>query len=490
MIESGKTPELNPPSLALSLVPLGFLVVVLIINVILFKDDASYGPNQLALLLSGMLTLALGSILLKVPYKKMEERIIHSISLASQACLILLVVGSLISVWILSGIVPTMIYYGLKIINPDYFLPVACISCALVAISTGSSWSTSGTVGVALVGIGQTLGVPMGMTAGAIISGAYFGDKMSPLSDTTNLAPAMAGTDLFTHIRHMVYTSGPSILIAIFLFFIIGLSYGGGQSDPVKIKVVLNLVVTQFNIGLHLLMVPAIVLIMVARKMPAFPAMVIGVLLGVLAALIFQQPLLHKLAGESSNLAAVYSEIVSVAHGGFSFESGNTAMDKLFNRGGMSGMLTTVWLILMAMVFGGALEATGMLQKIAQSILSLVSGTASLIGSVVGTCLVMNMTASDQYLAIVVPGRMFRKSFDDFDLHPKNLSRALEDSGTVTSVLVPWNSGGAYHSKVFGVNTLEYLPFCFFNLLSPVISVFLASMNWTIEKKVREANAV
>ena len=487
MCESGNPSKVKQPSLWLSLVPLVFLVIALIINVILFKDDATYGPNQLALLLSGMLTLALGSVLLNVPYKKMEERIVHSISLATQACLILLVVGSLISVWILSGIVPTMIYYGLIIINPDYFLPVACISCAFVAISTGSSWSTSGTVGVALIGIGQTLGVPMGMTAGAIISGAYFGDKMSPLSDTTNLAPAMAGTDLFTHIRHMVYTSGPAILIAIVLFFIIGLGYGGGQSDPVKIKAVLDLIVTQFNIGLHLFVVPLIVLIMVAKKMPAFPAMIIGVLLGVLAALIFQQPLLSNLAGESSGLSGVYSQIVSVAHGGFSFESGNAAMDKLFNRGGMSGMLTTVWLILMAMVFGGALEATGMLQKIAQSILSLVSGTASLIGSVVATCLVMNMTASDQYLALVVPGRMFRKSFDDFDLHPKNLSRALEDSGTVTSVLVPWNSGGAYHSKVFGVGTLEYLPFCFFNLLSPVVSVFLATMNWTIEKRVREA---
>ena len=228
---------------------------------------------------------------------------------------------------------------------------------------------------------------------------------------------------------------------------------------------------------------------MVAKKMPAFPAMIIGVLLGVVAALIFQQPLLSKLAGDSSGLSGIYSQIVSVAHGGFSFESGNAAMDKLFNRGGMSGMLTTVWLILMAMVFGGALEATGMLQRIAESILSLVRGTASLIGSVVATCLVMNMTASDQYLALVVPGKMFRKSFDDFDLHPKNLSRALEDSGTVTSVLVPWNSGGAYHSKVFGVGTLEYLPFCFFNLLSPVISVFLATMNWTIEKKVKEASA-
>lgn len=478
----------SQPSLLVSLVPVLFLILMLVINVLVFKDDASYGPNQLALLLAGMLTLGMGSFLLQIPYPKMEKAIVHSISLATQACLILLVVGSLIAVWILSGIVPTMIYYGLLIINPDYFLPVACISCALVALSTGSSWSTSGTVGIALIGIGQTLGIPMGMTAGAIISGAYFGDKMSPLSDTTNLAPAMAGTDLITHIKHMIYTSGPAIVIAIILFFLIGLGFSAQDSDPAKINQVLELITKQFNVGLHLFFVPVIVLICVAKKMPAFPAMVLGVLLGILASLIFQQPLLTKLAGESTDISAVYSQIVSIAHGGFSYDSGNAAIDKLFNRGGMSGMLTTVWLILMAMVFGGALEATGMLQKIASSILSLVQGTASLIGSVIATCLVMNMTASDQYLAIVVPGRMFRQSFDDFDLDPKNLSRALEDSGTVTSVLVPWNSGGAYHSKVFGVETLDYLPYCFFNILSPVISLFLATMNWTIVKRVREAN--
>lgn len=490
MTEPEYSADSKQPTLLLSLSPVFFLILMLVVNVLVFKDDASWGPNQLALLLAGMLTLALGSIVLKIPYARMEQAIIHSVSLATQACLILLVVGSLIAIWILSGIVPTMIYYGLLIINPDYFLPVACISCSLVALSTGSSWSTSGTVGVALIGIGQTLGIPMGMTAGAIISGAYFGDKMSPLSDTTNLAPAMAGTDLVTHIKHMIYTSGPAILLAIVLFFIIGLGFNVQQTDPTKINTVLELITQQFNVGLHLFIVPLIVLILVARKMPAFPAMVIGVLLGVLASLIFQQPLLTKLAGDSAEISAIYSKVVSIAHGGFSFDSGNAAMDKLFNRGGMSGMLTTVWLILMAMVFGGALEATGMLQKIAGSILSLVRGTASLIGSVIATCLVMNMTASDQYLAIVVPGRMFRQSFDDFDLDPKNLSRALEDSGTVTSVLVPWNSGGAYHSKVFGVDTLEYLPYCFFNILSPLVSIFLATMNWTIQKRVREAGTL
>lgn len=500
-------------SLKVSLLPVLFLIGLLIINVLLFKDDATYGPNQLALLLSGMFAMAIGAFHLRVPYKDMEERIVFSVSLATQACLILLVVGALIGVWILAGIVPTMIYYGLKIIDPAWFLPVACISCAFISLGTGSSWSTSGTVGIALIGIGQAMGLNLGMVAGAIISGAYFGDKMSPLSDTTNLAPAMAGTDLFTHIRHMLYTSGPAILIAITGFFFLSLSQGSNAVNQENIAKILEVITQNFSIGWHLFLVPAFVLFLVSRKVPAFPALVLGTLMGAFFALFFQSAIIDRLASKVSSpgfwseferlgadgwsLAEAkalllhflypYQEICRVAFNGFTIESGNELIDKLFNRGGMSGMLNTVWLILMAMVFGGCMEATGMLQKIAQSVLSLVQGTGSLIGSVVGTCLVMNMTASDQYLAIVVPGRMFKKAFDDYGLHPKNLSRALEDSGTVTSVLVPWNSGGAYHAGILGVSTLNYAPYCFFNILSPVISVFLGSMGWTIEKIREEA---
>lgn len=478
--------EPKEPGLFISLLPIIFLVVMLVINVMIFKDDATYGPNQLALLLSGMVVLAIGAFHLKVPYKKMEDQVVYSISLATQACLILLVVGSLIGIWIVSGIVPTMIYYGLKIINPTFFLPVACISCCIVALSTGSSWSTTGTVGLALIGIGNALGIPEGMIAGAIISGAYFGDKMSPLSDTTNLAPAMAGTDLFTHIRHMMYTSIPAILMAIIGFTILGLFYGGGILDTKILNETLAVMESNFNISLWLFLIPVATIAMVARQIPAFPALVIGALLGAVAAVIFQPELLTRMSDGVLTLKSAYQQLLKVAFGGFTIESGNATIDKLFCRGGMVNMLNTVWLIMMAMVFGGTLEATGMLAKLANTVLKMVVGTGSLVGSTLATCLFMNMTASDQYLAIVVPGRMFKKAYDDYGLHPKNLSRALEDSGTVTSVLVPWNSGGAYNSGVLGVATLTYLPFCFFNILSPLVSLFLATTGWTIEKLVTE----
>jgi Na+:H+ antiporter, NhaC family len=472
------------PGLLISFVPVIFLVALLILNVVVFKDDATGGANQIALLLSGMLTLALGTFVLKVPYEEMEDQITLSIRRATQACLILLVVGALIGTWILSGIVPTMIYYGLKIINPLWFLPVACFSCALVSLATGSSWSTSGTLGIALIGIGHTLGIPMGMVAGAVISGAYFGDKMSPLSDTTNLAPAMAGAKLFEHIRHMVYTSGPAILLSLGGFIILGFFYQGGSMNADKVETTLKIIEENFALGLHLFIVPVLVVVMVARKVPAFPALVVGALLGAVAALIWQGDLLTRMSGGSLDMTLAYSQILKVSYGGFSIDTGNNLIDSLFSRGGMKSMLSTVWLILMAMVFGGALEGSGMLHRIAGSLLHLVRGAGSLIGSVLGTCILLNMTACDQYLAIVVPGRMFKDAFDDMNLHPKNLSRALEDSGTVTSVLIPWNSGGVYHAGILGVPTLSYLPFCFFNLLSPLISLFLASMNWTIERKL------
>lgn len=473
------------PSLAISLTPICFLIILLVCNQQIFGGDATYGPNQIALLLSGMLTVAIGFCHLKVPYKKVEKNIVDSISLSLQACLILLVVGSLIATWILAGIVPTMIFYGLKIINPSYFLPVACISCAMVALSTGSSWSTTGTIGVALMGIGQALGIPIPMCAGAIISGAYFGDKMSPLSDTTNLAPAMAGTDLFTHIRHMAYTSGPAIIISIIGFFILGMFYTNSGADSQSVDSILNIIQSNYNIGIHLFLVPVILLLLIAKKMPAFPALVLGAILGAVAAIVFQSDLLTKITSDSMGVANVYKEVIKIAFSGFNHDFLNPIVNKLFNRGGMQNMLDTVWLIMMAMVFGGALEGTGMLQKIASTILQYVVGAGSLIGATLGTCLFLNMTASDQYLAIVVPGKMFKNAYDDMGLHPKNLSRALEDSGTVTSVLIPWNSGGAYNTKILGVGPdliYSYQIYCFFNILSPLVSLFLASMNLTIER--------
>ncbi|MDH3493426.1 MAG: Na+/H+ antiporter NhaC, partial [Acidobacteriota bacterium] len=413
---------------------------------------------------------------------RIESRIIRSVGAAIQASIILLIVGALIGTWIIGGVVPTMIYYGLQLINPAVFLPVACIVCAIVALATGSSWSTTGTVGIALIGIGQTLGIPLGMVAGAIISGAYFGDKMSPLSDTTNLASAMAETDVFTHIRHMMYTTGPAIILAVIGFSILSIFYGGRSVNQEDIDVVLNVIDTKFNIGIHLFLVPLAILFMVYMRVPALPALFIGAVLGAVFALIFQYELIASMAADGASVRSFYQTVVTTAYDGFVIESDNKLIDELFNRGGMKGMLSTVWLILMAMTFSGAMEGTGMLQKIASSILKLVHNVGSLIGATLVSCFVMNVTAGDQYLAILVPGRMFKNAYDKYRLHPKNLSRALEDSGTVTSVLVPWNSGGAYNAGVLGVATLTYLPYCFFNILSPLVSAFLAGFDLTIER--------
>jgi NhaC family Na+:H+ antiporter len=477
------------PGLIVSLIPVIFLVTLLVVNVLIFKDDATGGANQIALLVAAFVTGSIGIFYLKVPYHHIETKIVSSINMSLSAMTILFVVGALIGVWILSGTVPAMVYYGLKMISPSVFLPVACIICGIVSLSTGSSWSTTGTVGIALIGIGQTLGIADGAVAGAVISGAYFGDKMSPLSDTTNLAPAIAGSELFTHIRHMMYTSGPAIIISIIAFTLLGLTYDTGAMNSDEIALMLKTLETKFNISIFMFIPPLFVLYMVRKKVPALPAIATGVLIGVITAAVFQKDMMLSLTGGDDSIKALYTLVTKVCYQGFNIETGSGTIDSLLNRGGMSGMLSTVWLIFSAMVFGGTLDATGMLAKISASILHLVRGTGSLIGATLGSCLVLNATASDQYLAIVVPGKMFRKAYEKYGLDPRNLSRALEDAGTVTSVLIPWNSGGAYNAATLGIPTLTYLPYCFFNILSPIISLFLATMNWTIVKKIEEAEA-
>lgn len=476
-----ETQDKRPP-LLISILPVVFLMGLLIFNIILFKDDATGGPNQLALLAAGAFAAIIGIFVLKRSYSDIENQIVRSISMALQASLILLIVGSLIGTWILSGVVPAMIYYGLQLIHPVVILPVCALVCAIVALATGSSWSTTGTVGIALIGIGQAMGVPLGMVAGAIVSGAYFGDKMSPLSDTTNLAPAMAGTDLFTHIRYMVFTTVPAFIIALILFFVLGFFQNHDAAAVGNIPEVLRQIDELFHVGPHLFLVPALIIAMVVLKVPALPAMIIGTLVGGLFAMIFQQDLIARVSGGDFSFIAGYKVIMNVAYNGFSYESGNALMDGLFNRGGMSGMFGTVTLILMAMIFGGAMEGTGMLQRIADAILGLVRGVGSLVGATLASCIFLNMTASDQYLAILIPGRMFKGAYDKYGLHPKNLSRSLEDAGTVTSPLIPWNSCGAYEAGVMGVATLEYAPYAFFNYLSPMVSAFLAGFDIGIER--------
>ena len=475
----------KPISLGVSLIPLAALVILMIINVIVFKDNATGGPNQLALVIAACLTVFIGKVKLELPYKHMEDGIIKSIMTAMNSCLILLIIGSVVSCWIIAGIVPTLIWIGFKIISPSLFLPIACLSCAIVSLSTGSSWTTTGTIGIALMAIGKAYGFPDGMIAGAIISGAYFGDKMSPLSDTTNLAPAMAGTDLFTHIRHMLFTTVPTIIIALIGFSILNFTHSGSAPSMGQINTISSALENNFTISLWLLLVPAAVFFLVMKKVAALPTLVLSILFGLIAAAVFQQDLLSSMAS-GPGFMGMYGVLIGSLGEGVSIKTNNAVINDLLSRGGMSSMLSTVWLILCAMVFGGALEVTGMLQKMADSILSLVRGTGSLIGATLASSIFTNATACDQYIAIVLPGRMFKNAYDKFGLHPKNLSRAVEDAGTVTSVLIPWNSGGAYNSGILGVPTLTYLPFCFFNLASPIVSAFLGAMNLTIEKKLEK----
>jgi NhaC family Na+:H+ antiporter len=397
----------------------------------------------------------------------------------TQAIFILILIGGLAGTWLLGGVVPAMIYYGLDLINVQFFLPTAVIISALISLSTGSSWSTTATVGIALMGIGQTIGIPSPVVAGAVISGAYFGDKLSPLSDTTNLAPAMAGTDLFTHIRYMLYTTVPSLIIALILFTVLGLGYKDGALDAAEVAEVQSLLSAQFNITPWLFLVPAIVILLISRKIDAIVAISIGIFSGLVAALVFQQPLLQELG---TGAHPIYEIAMRSVYGSIAVPSEHPILSDLLSTSGMSGMLGTVWLILSAMAFGGAMEASGFLATITNAIIRFARGSASLITSTLVACGVLNVTASDQYLAIVVPGRMFKDVYRERGLAPENLSRTLEDSGTVTSVLIPWNTCGAYQSSVLGVATGDYFMYAFFNLISPVMTLIYAWVGIRIKK--------
>ena len=469
------------PKLIEALIPVIFLTALISINVFIFGDDALAGSNQMVLILSATMA-AIVSIRLGHRWETLHKGIVKSIGSAMSAILILLLIGSLAGTWLLSGIVPSMIYYGLQILNPTIFLVAACIVSAIVSLATGSSWSTVATLGVALLGIGRTLGIPEGIIGGAIISGAYFGDKMSPLSDTTNLAPAMAGTDLFTHIRYMAWTTVPSITIALIIFTIIGFtrSQDGAIND---IEPVLQAIKGTFRITPILFLVPALVITLIIRKVPALPALLAGTLAGALFALVFQPHIIQQVSGMDDQFhIAAYIAIMKAMYTDISVTTDHAMVNSLLETGGMSGMLNTVWLIICAMIFGGVMESSGLLKRITESVIKLAHNTGSLVASTAGTCMFFNLTASDQYLAIVVPGRMFADTYKKRGLKPQNLSRTLEDSGTVTSVLVPWNTCGATQSTVLGVSTVAFLPYAFFNLISPFMTILFAYLNIRIAR--------
>ncbi len=451
------------PHLWHALLPVLLMIFFLGFNI--FK----YNGSPHLPLVGGSIVASLMGLYLGFSWKEIEKGIVGGIIVALQACLILMVIGFLIGAWIVGGIVPTMIYYGLKILSPSIFLAATMLICALVSLATGSSWSTAGTIGVALVGVGQGLGIPLPMVAGAIISGSYFGDKMSPLSDTTNLAPAVAGAELFSHIRHMVYTTGPSLVIALTIYIVIGLRYDHGDLHQGNIDQILQTLDAHFNTSPVMLLPVALVILMVVFRIPALPALLGNALLGGLFALFFQH----------ADLGAV----LSAAQNGYVSETGVVSVGVLLSRGGLESMMSTVALIICALSFGGVMERTGMLNIIGEAVLKRAKSTGSLVLSTVLTAIGMNIIAPDQYLSIVVPGRMYREAYKKAGLKPKNLSRALEDGGTLSSSLIPWNTGGAYMWATLGVYPFAYLPFAFLNLINPIISIFLGYTGLTMEKE-------
>ncbi len=472
----------NNLSLVTALFPILILVILLSYNVLVYGDDALGGANQFILLMGGAIAAVIG-FYKKISYETMIQKVAENLQSVTGALLILLFVGALAGTWLISGIIPAMIYYGLQILHPNIFLPACIIICAIISLATGSSWTTSATVGIALIGIGTVLQIPSGMVAGAVISGAYFGDKLSPLSDTTNLAPAMARGELFRHIRYMTFTTIPSIIVTLIVFFILSLTqetYGTADTENLMIAIR-----EKFNITFWLFIVPAAVIILIIKKTPPVVALLIGTLLGGLFALIFQPNILLEISSsEFLSLETAYRSIMDAISISIEIKTSNILLNDLFSSGGMEGMLGTIWLIICAMVFGGIMDAIGALERISSALLNWAQNTFQLFASTVASCLAINLTASDQYLSIVIPGKMFTKAYDERGLAPENLSRTLEDSGTVTSVLIPWNTCGAYQSGVLGVGVGEYFIFAIFNWLSPFVTLLYAAFSIKIAKKV------
>nr|WP_298989161.1 Na+/H+ antiporter NhaC [uncultured Polaribacter sp.] len=462
-----------------SLIPVVILMSLLAYNIFFVEDQEWFGAytNQFILLLGGLAAAVVG-VFKKVPFAIMFQEILENLKSILVPIAILFLVGALAGTWLVSGIIPAMVYYGLQVLSPALFLPVSIIIAAIISIATGSSWTTSATVGIALVSIGSALGIPTGMIAGAVISGAYFGDKMSPLSDTTNLAPAMAGTDLFTHIRYMFYTTIPSILITLIVFSVLsGTIETTGDAD---VSNLLNVVQSTFNITPWLFIVPLLVIVLIVFKVKPLISLGIGVLSAIVLALIFQNDVLLSIS--DSKFTSILDSILIETQ----VETDNEKLTQLFSAKGMQGMLWTVYLIICAMVFGGVMDGIGALAKITKSLLSVATSIFGLFASTVASCLGLNIVASDQYLAIVVPGKMFKKAYEDRGLAPENLSRTLEDSGTVTSVLIPWNTCGAYQSGVLGVSVADYFVYAIFNYLSPIMTLIFAAFNIQIRRLLKK----
>lgn len=468
----------------ISLIPILILVTLLALNISIFGSDAILGASQVALLFSAGVAIWLAMWLFKVPWQDFEETIKSNIGDVTTAIVILFLIGAISGTWTMSGIVPTFIYYGVKIISPKVFLLTACIICALVSVTIGSSWTTIATIGVALLGIGKALGFSDGMIAGAIISGAYFGDKISPLSDTTVLASSMSKVPMFDHIRYLMYTTVPSIVITLVIFTILGFSHSG--SDSSLINEYTSVLDSKFNITPWLLIVPALTAVMIARRMPALIVLALSTATAAIAAIIFQPDIIREIgasiAGDGSNAKILFTGTIESIYNSVSIETGNPEVNQLVASKGMLGMLNTVYLIICAMCFGAAMKASGMLHHLASMILPMTKRRVSLVTSTVVTGTALNGIVSDQYLAIILTSSLFKDIYEKEGYENRLLSRAVEDSATVTSPLYPWSSCGMTQATILNVPTMAYLPYCFFNLLSPLMSVTVAVIGYKIFK--------
>ena len=445
-----------------SLISLLSLVVGISLSIVKFGSEPHIA------MLMGVLVASTIAWRCGYKWKTIQDGMIKGITNALPAIIILVIIGTLIGVWIATGVVPTLLYYGLKILSPSIFLPATLIICSITSLATGTSWGTTGTIGVALIGIGGGLGFPLPIVAGAVLSGAYFGDKMSPLSDTTNMAPAMVGTDLYTHIKHMFYTTGVAFALTLIIEIVLGLRYGGGEGNLEQVEQILSTLNDTFWIN-PLMLIPVVLVIVVSyKKVPAIPGITAGVIAAAIMGMVLQ--------GNS------FKELIDIAYGGYTSETGLAAVDDLLSKGGMASMMYTISIVIAAMMFGGVMEHTNQLKVIVDRILEWATSQGSLFGSVVGTAIVSNMVLCDQYMSIVMSARMYSQAFRERGLHPKNLSRAVEDSATVTANLVPWNSGGAYQAATLGVATLAYLPFAFFCWISPIVTLIYGVFNITIHK--------
>ncbi len=461
------TREKRDPYLWEALISILGLIVFISLAILRYETDP-HVPILIGVLVAAVIGLRAG-----FGWKAIETGMLNGITNSLQALVILLIIGILIGVWILSGVVPTLLYYGLKILHPTIFLPAALIICSITSLATGSSWGTSGTIGIALIGIGEGLGFPLPVVAGTVLSGAYFGDKMSPLSDTTNMAPAMVGTDLYTHIKHMTYTTGVSYGLTLIINIVLGFFLGGGEASLDSVNQILSGIQAQFSINPLLLLPPAIVMALAFRKIPAVPGIVIGIITAGFLGAILQ--------------GNTFGSLLSAAYGGYTSTSGVEAVDNLLTKGGLESMMYTVSLVICAMMFGGIMEKTNQLRVVVSVILKKAQTTGSLVTATILTAIGSNLILCDQYMSIVMTGKMYAQSYTDKRLHPKNLSRAIEDSATVTANLVPWNSGGAYQAATLGVPTIAYLPFNFFCWLTPIVSIVYGWFNITIDPLDEEA---